>query len=47
MDRHDREKEMSSELLSAFNADVKEPERISKAFTKLLQSEKGILIESN
>ncbi|CAM6114371.1 unnamed protein product [Calypogeia fissa] len=37
MDRHDREKEMASVLLSALYADIIEPEQIAKGFTKLLE----------
>ncbi|KAJ7532356.1 hypothetical protein O6H91_13G000400 [Diphasiastrum complanatum] len=38
LDRHDREKEMASVLLSALYADVIDPEQLAKGFTRLLES---------
>ncbi len=38
LDRHDREKEMASVLLSALYADVIEPDQLAKGFRNLLES---------
>lgn len=38
LDRHDREKEMASVLLSALYADVIQPDQLAKGFTRLLEA---------
>ncbi|XP_002964316.2 programmed cell death protein 4 [Selaginella moellendorffii] len=45
LDRHDREKEMASVLLSALYADVMEPDQLAKGFTKLLESADDLALD--
>eukprot|EP01018_Ginkgo_biloba_P024699 Gb_11642 [translate_table: standard] len=45
MDRHDREKEMASVLLSALYADVIQPEQVSEGFAKLLESADDLALD--
>lgn len=45
LDRHDREKEMASVLLSALYADVIEPEQLAKGFMNLLESVDDLVLD--
>ncbi|XP_024376076.1 MA3 DOMAIN-CONTAINING TRANSLATION REGULATORY FACTOR 4 [Physcomitrium patens] len=45
MDRHDKEKEMASVLLSALYADVIEPEQLAKGFANLLEAVDDLVLD--
>ncbi|MCO5605027.1 hypothetical protein L7F22_059204 [Adiantum nelumboides] len=45
LDRHDREKEMAANLLSALYADVIEPDQLAKGFARLVESADDLAID--